>query len=140
MEKYRGFTIQENKIECTYKEEKFTVTNCLVYKEVDGERYFLPDVTAFDSVEKAKEVIDKILGKEKFVIKYAVDVVDHELGDSTETLLVTEDSMEAYKLCEKWNNENATDTIYAEVFEIDTEELYNNDRVKNGYVIKTSIQ
>ena len=37
MEKYRGFTIQENKIECTYKEEKFTVTNYLVYKEVDGE-------------------------------------------------------------------------------------------------------
>ena len=63
MEKYRGFTIQENKIECTYKEEKFTVTNYLVYKEVDGERYFLPEVTAFDTLEEAKKVIDKILKK-----------------------------------------------------------------------------
>ena len=62
-EKYRGFTIQENKIECTYKEEKFTVINYLVYKEVDGERYFLPKVTAFDTVEEAKKVIDKILKK-----------------------------------------------------------------------------
>ena len=50
MEKYRGFTIQENKIECTYK-------------EVDGEKYFLPDVTAFDTVEEAKKVIDKVLEK-----------------------------------------------------------------------------
>lgn len=62
-EKYRGFTIQENNIECNYKEEKFTVTNYLVYKEVDGERYFLPEVTAFDTVEEAKKVIDNILEK-----------------------------------------------------------------------------
>ena len=63
MEKYRGFTIQENKIECTYKEEKFTVKKYLVYKEVDGERYFLPEVAAFDTVEEAKKVIDKVLEK-----------------------------------------------------------------------------
>ena len=63
-EKYRGFTIQENNIECNYKEEKFTVTNYLVYKEVDGERYFLPEVTAFDTVEEAKKVIDNILEKQ----------------------------------------------------------------------------
>ena len=63
IEKYRGFTIQENKIECTYKEEKFTVTNYLVYKEVDGKKYFLPDVTAFDTVEEAKRTIDKLLDK-----------------------------------------------------------------------------
>ena len=75
-----------------------------------------------------------MLGKEKFEIKYAVDIVDHEIGDSTETLLVTENHDEAYELCEKWNNENATDTVYAEVFEIDREEAYNNDRVENGYV------
>ena len=62
-EKYRGFTIQENNIECNYKEEKFTVTNYLVYKEVDGERYFLTEVTAFDTVEEAKKVIDNILEK-----------------------------------------------------------------------------
>ena len=62
-EKYRGFTIQENNIECTYKEEKFTVTNYLVYKEVNGERYFLPEVTAFNTVEEVKKVIDNILEK-----------------------------------------------------------------------------
>ena len=62
-EKYRGFTIQENNIECNYKEEKFTVTNYLVYKEVDGERYYLPEVTAFDTVEEAKKEIDNILEK-----------------------------------------------------------------------------
>ena len=62
-EKYRGFTIQKNKVECTYKEENFTITNYLVYKEVDGERYFLTEVTAFDSMEEAKKVIDKILEK-----------------------------------------------------------------------------
>ena len=62
-EKYRGFIIQENNIECTYKEEKFIVINYLVYKEADGKRYFLPKVTAFDTVEEAKEVIDKILEK-----------------------------------------------------------------------------
>ena len=134
MEKYRGFTIQENKIECTYKEEKFTVTNYLVYKEIDGDKYFLPEVTAFDTVEEAKEVIDKMLGKEKFKIKYAVDIVDHELGDSIKTLLVTEDHDRAYELCEEWNDKNATDTVCAEVFEIDKEETYNNDRVENGYV------
>lgn len=63
MKKYRSFTIQENKIECTYKEGKFTVTNYLVYKEIDGERYFLPKVTAFNTVEEAKKVIDKITEK-----------------------------------------------------------------------------
>ena len=63
MENYRGFTIQKNNVKCTYKEEKFTVTNYLVYKEVDGEKYFLPDVTAFDTVEEAKKVIDKMLEK-----------------------------------------------------------------------------
>ena len=63
MEKYRGFIIQKNNIECTYKEEKFTVTNYLVYKEVNGKRYFLPEVTAFDTVEEAKKVIDNILEK-----------------------------------------------------------------------------
>lgn len=63
MESYRGFTIQKNNVECTYKKEKFTVTNYLVYKEKDGEKYFLPKVTAFDTVEEAKKVIDKILEK-----------------------------------------------------------------------------
>lgn len=61
IEKYRDFTIQENKIECNYKEENFTVTNYLVYKEKDGEKYFLPEVTAFETVEEAKKIIDKIL-------------------------------------------------------------------------------
>lgn len=61
MENYRGFVIQKNKIECTYKEENFTVTNYLVYKEIDGEKYFLSEVTAFDTVDEAKKVIDKIL-------------------------------------------------------------------------------
>ena len=131
---YRGFTIQENEMKCIYGDEKFTVTNFLVYKEDNGEKYFLPDVTAFDTVDEAKETIDEILGKEKFEIKYAVDIVDHNLGDSIQTLLVTENHDDAYKLCEEWNSEKATDTIYAEVFEIDREEAYNNDKVVNGYV------
>ena len=61
VEKYRDFTIQENKIKYNYKEENFTITNYLVYKEIDGEKYFLPEVTAFDTVEEAKKAIDKIL-------------------------------------------------------------------------------
>lgn len=63
MEIYRGFTIQKNNVEYTYKEENFTITNYLVYKEKDGEKYFLPEVTAFDTVEEAKKVINKILEK-----------------------------------------------------------------------------
>lgn len=63
IEKYRDFTIQENKIKCSYKEENFTITNYLVYKEKDGEKYFLPEVTAFDTVEEAKRTIDKLLDK-----------------------------------------------------------------------------
>lgn len=65
-EEYRGFIIQENEMKCTYGKENFTITNYLVYKEIDGEKYFLPNITAFDTVDKAKETIDKILGKEKF--------------------------------------------------------------------------
>ena len=62
-ENYRGYTIQKNNMECTYKEENFTITNYLVYKEKDGEKYFIPEVTAFDTVKEAKKVIDKILEK-----------------------------------------------------------------------------
>lgn len=132
--KYRDFTIQEQEWKYTNGKENFTVTDYLVYKEIDGEKYFLEDVTAFDTIEEAKEVIDEILGKEEFEIKYAVDVINDELGDSIKTLLVTEDAMEAWRLCDRWNEKNATDTLYAEVFELDCEELYNNDKVENGYV------
>lgn len=61
VEKYRDFTIQENKIECNYKEENFTITNHLVYGEINGRKYFFSETTAFDTVDEAKEVIDKIL-------------------------------------------------------------------------------
>ena len=62
---YRGFTIQENEMKCIYGDEKFTVTNFLVYKEDNGEKYFLPNVTAFDSIDKAKEVIDDMFKMEE---------------------------------------------------------------------------
>ena len=132
--KYRDFIIQKQEWKCTNGKENFTITNYLVYKEIDGEKYFLEDVTAFDTMEEAKEVIDELLGKEEFEIKYAVDIVNSELCDSVKTLLVTEDDMEAWRLCDRWNEKNATDTLYAEVFELDCEELYNNDKVENGYV------
>ena len=51
---YRGFTIQENKMKYVYGNKKWEVTNYLVYKEDNGEKYFLPNVTAFDSIDKAK--------------------------------------------------------------------------------------
>ena len=41
---YRGFTIQENKMKYVYGNKKWEVTNYLVYKEDNGEKYFLPDV------------------------------------------------------------------------------------------------
>lgn len=61
VETYRDFTIQENKIKCNYKEENFTITNYLVYREINGRKYFLSGITAFDTVDEAKKIIDKIL-------------------------------------------------------------------------------
>lgn len=132
--KYRDFIIQEQEWKCTNGKENFTIINYLVYKEIDGEKYFLEDVTAFDTMEEAKEVIDELLLEEDFEIKYAVDIINSELHDSVKTLLVTEEWYDAYRLCDKWNEENATDTLYSEVFELDCKELYNNDNVENGYV------
>ena len=62
---YRGFTIQENKMKYVYGNKKWEVTNYLVYKEDNGEKYFLPNVTTFDSIDKAKEVIDDMFKMEE---------------------------------------------------------------------------
>ena len=62
---YKGFTIQENKMKYVYGNKKWEVTNYLVYKEDNGEKYFLPNVTAFDSIDKAKEVIDDMFKMEE---------------------------------------------------------------------------
>ena len=68
---YRGFTIQENKMKYVYGNQKWEVTNYLVYKEDNGEKYFLPSVTAFDSIDTgnglfiALVVIDDMVKREE---------------------------------------------------------------------------
>ncbi len=135
-EQYKNFTIAENTMKIIYGDKRSEITNYLVYQEIDGEKYFLPDVTAFDSIEEAKAQIDRLVKLTKFVTKIAIDVVDKEIGDSIETLIVTEDVDEAYRVMDEWNSKNATDTISADIFYIEDELGYNNDKVKNGYVIK----
>lgn len=61
IEKYRDFIIQEDEWKCTYGEKSFTFTKYLVYKEIDGEKYFLSGITSFDTIKEAKKIIDKIL-------------------------------------------------------------------------------
>ena len=61
IEKYRDFTIQKDEWQGTYGNEHFTFTKYVVYKEIDGVKYFLPGVTAFDTMKEARDVIDGIL-------------------------------------------------------------------------------
>lgn len=134
-EQYKDFIIAENTMKIIYGDKRSEITNYLVYQEIDGEKYFLPDVTAYDSIEEAKMKIDELIKPAKFVTKIAIDVVNRETGTSIETLIVTEDSDEACRVMDNWNSKNATDTISADIFYIEDESQYNNDRVKNGYVI-----
>ena len=63
--KYKWIKKKEKKIKYVYGNKKWEVTNYLVYKEDNGEKYFLPNVTAFDSIDKAKEVIDDMFKMEE---------------------------------------------------------------------------
>ena len=51
---YRGFTIQENKMKYVYGNKKWEVTNYLVYKEYNGEKYFL--ISAASGCETSKSL------------------------------------------------------------------------------------
>ena len=57
---YRNFIIMEHTIKCSFGSRNWTEKNYVVYQEKDEEKYFLADVTAFDTIEEAKKCIDNL--------------------------------------------------------------------------------
>lgn len=61
--KYKGFQIEKNNWEWHIGAKTFNSVDYVVFKEKNGEKYFLPGITAFNTIKEAKEKINEIMGE-----------------------------------------------------------------------------